>query len=309
MLFFVMNSVIQTYNFHRKAQTKEVIFTFLCITNGKKWLCILLAVILFPTGFYVFARNNEEEIPIPILMYHSILKDESKAGKYIVTPKTLENDFLYLKENHYNSITVSDLIAYVYEGVPLPENPIILTFDDGHYNNMVYLLPLLEKYEMKAVISVVGSYTDEFSKKDSHNPNYSYLTWVDVKQLHQTGRIEIANHTYNMHESSSRKGCSIKKGEKKEEYQKIFKEDLTLLQTELQQNSDIPAPLTFTYPFGFICQEAQSVLEGSGILASLSCYEKISKISKDPASLYCLGRFNRPNDVPTEKFMKKLVSH
>ncbi len=279
---------------------------FLCITNSKRWLCILLAVIFLPVGFYGFARNDEDEIPIPILMYHSVLKDESKAGKYIVTPKTLENDFIYLKENHYSTITVNDLIAYVYEGIPLPKKPIILTFDDGHYNNMVYLLPLLEKYEMKAVISVVGSYIEEFSKKDSHNPNYSYLTWEDVKQLHNSGRIEFANHTYNMHESSDRKGCAIKKGENKEEYQKILKDDLTLLQNELQKNSNIPAPLTFTYPFGFICKESQTVLEDSGILASLSCYEKVSKISKAPSSLYCLGRFNRPNDISTEKFMKKI---
>lgn len=279
---------------------------FLCITNAKKWLCILLALILLPIGFYVSAGNNGEEISVPIIMYHSVLKDKSRAGKYIVTAQTLEEDLKYLKEHHYNTVLVSDLISYVYQGTPLPQNPIILTFDDGHYNNMEYLLPLLDTYDMKAVISVVGSYTEEFSKKDSHNPNYSYLTWEDVSQLQSSGRIEIANHTYNMHESTVRKGCSIKKGESEEEYQSILREDLTLLQKELQEKSNITPPLTFTYPYGYICKESQKVVEETGFSASLSCYEKISKISKDPASLYCLGRFNRPNDIPTEKFMKKI---
>lgn len=279
---------------------------FLCITNGKRWLCILLAMMLFPICFYVSAGNNETEISVPIIMYHSVLKDKNRAGKYIVTTQTLENDLKYLKEHNYNSIFVSELISYVYEGISLPQNPIILTFDDGHYNNMEYLLPLLDTYDMKAVISVVGSYTEEFSKKDSHNPNYSYLTWDDISQLQNSGRIEIANHTYNMHESAIRKGCSIKEGESKEEYQGILREDLTLLQQELKSKSNINPPLTFTYPYGYICKESQKVIEEIGFLASLSCYEKVSKISKDPASLYCLGRYNRPDDLSTDKFMKKI---
>lgn len=277
----------------------------LCITNGKRWLCFFLAVILLPVGFYVSARN-EEEIAVPIIMYHSILKDKSRAGRYIVTPDTLENDMKYLKENGYETILISDLISYVYQGIPLPQKPVVLTFDDGHYNNMEYLLPLLQTYDMKAVISVVGSYTEEFSKNDSHNPNYSYLTWEDVSTLQKSGRIEIANHTYNMHESAARKGCSIKKGESEEEYKRILSEDLTLLQQELQEKSNINPPLTFTYPFGYICDEAREMTKDMGFLASLSCYEKVSKISKNPDSLYCLGRFNRPNDISTKTFMKKI---
>ncbi len=283
---------------------------FFCITHGKKWLCLILSFVLLLLGFCVYARCIPEEetngIPIPILMYHSVLQDKSRAGKYIVSVETLENDLKYLREHRYHTIFVSDLIQYVYHKTPLPQNPIILTFDDGHYNNMEYLLPLLEEYDMKAVISVVGSYTESFSKKDSHNPNYSYLTWEDISCLQKTGRIEIANHTYNMHDSVSRKGCSIKKGEGRESYQNTLLQDVTKLQSELEKQSQIPPPVTFTYPYGFICPESQAVLEEAGFLASLSCYEKISRISDDKASLYCLGRFNRPDGIPTEEFMKKI---
>ncbi len=283
---------------------------FFCITTGKRLIILSLAILLFFVGVCVYANPNVKEelstIPVPILMYHSVLKDLQRAGKYVISPKILENDLVYLKNNGYRTVFVSDLISYVYKGTPLPEKPIVLTFDDGHYNNLLYVLPLLEKYDMKAVISVVGSFTESFSQKDSHNPNYSYLTWDDISQLQQSGRIEIANHTYEMHDCNSRNGCAIKKGEQKYEYQKLLTDDLKKLQQNLQNNSSIPAPKTFTYPFGYICLESQDIIEQCGFLASLSCYETVSRISKDPSSLYCLGRFNRPSGITTENFMKKI---
>ena len=251
-------------------------------------------------------KTTEDSIPVPILMYHSILNDPLRAGNYVVSSQTLEYDLLYLKEHGYETVFVSDLIAFVYENKPLPKKPVILTFDDGHYNNLLYVLPLLEKYNMKAVISVVGNYTESFSQKDSHNPNYSYLTWDDISQLYHSGRFEIANHTYQMHDNKVRNGCAIKKGEDKSKYQACLLQDLQTLQHNLEHYSGIPVPKTFTYPYGYICVESQEVIQECGFLASLSCYEVISRISKDPSSLYCMGRFNRPAGVTTEKFMKKI---
>lgn len=44
-----------------------------------------------------------------IIMYHSILKDPSRTGKYVVTPDSLKSDILYLKENGYTTVFVSEL--------------------------------------------------------------------------------------------------------------------------------------------------------------------------------------------------------
>ena len=40
------------------------------------------------------------------------------------------NTIKFLKKNGYTTIFISDLINYVYKGTPLPDKPIILTFDD-----------------------------------------------------------------------------------------------------------------------------------------------------------------------------------
>ena len=167
------------------------------IFSFSKFICTFIILLVFlAIGLSIVIANTEEYIEVPIIMYHSILKDTSRSNKYTITPSVLEEDLKYIKDNGYTTITIEDLISYVYEDKNLPLKPIILTFDDGHYNNYGYLFPLLEKYDMKAVISIVGSYTDKFTKTDESNLNYSYLRWKDIKELINTGRIELLELLY-----------------------------------------------------------------------------------------------------------------
>ena len=42
------------------------------------------------------ARDAESEYTLPVLMYHHILKDAQKHGKFIISPDELEEDMKYL---------------------------------------------------------------------------------------------------------------------------------------------------------------------------------------------------------------------
>lgn len=265
------------------------------------FVLIFIFVLLFSFAF----ANSDEYIKVPIIMYHSILKDPARSNKYTITPAVLEEDLKYIKANGYETITISDLISYVYDDKPLPPKPIILTFDDGHYNNYGYLYPLLEKYDMKAVISIVGSYTDKFSETDEANLNYSYLRWKDINELISSGRVEFQNHTYNLHDNThGRIGAKKKQGESDDEYKKILEEDINKLQNEFKENTGY-VPTCFTYPFGGISNSSLDIIKELGFKASLSCEEGINKITKNPNSLYLLKRYNRPSYVSTYNIFKK----
>ena len=239
-------------------------------------------------------------------MYHSILKDSSRSNKYTVTPAVLEEDLKYIKDKGYTTVTIADLISYVYDNKPLPEKPIVLTFDDGHYNNYGYLFPLLEKYDMKAVISIVGSYTDKFTETDEANLNYSYLRWKDIKELMDTGRIEFQNHTYNLHSNTGKRiGTKKIKGETDEHYKSILKDDILKLQQEFEENTHY-TPQCFTYPFGGISNASLDIIKELGFKASLSCEQGINKLTKNPNSLYLLKRYNRPSYISTYNFFQKI---
>lgn len=267
---------------------------------------MLLTFCLGAANALLFAQEDVDGVKVPILMYHSILKDPSRSGKYVVTPGQLEEDLCYLKEHGYTAIVMDDLIRYVYQGQPLPDKPVMVTLDDGHLNNLTYLLPLLEQYEMKAVISIVGSYAQRAVDWNDHNPNYAYLDWDEIHALVASGRVEIQNHTYNMHDQSARSGARRKSGEAVESYQQALRDDLQRTQQALVELAQVPAPTTFTYPFGQISEESEQVLMQMGFAASLSCYERINVITRDTRCLYQLGRYNRPSGISTAKFMKKL---
>jgi len=284
---------------------------FYTIKLNCKIIALFLAILLiFPCIFvysFVVKASYEEGVMVPIVMYHSVLKDSQKSGKYIITPATLEGDLKYIANNGYTTITMSDLISYVYEDTPLPEKPIILTFDDGHYNNLGYAVPLLEKYHMKAVISIVGEYTDTFSKTDEANLNYSYLRWKDIKELMDSGTIEFQNHTDDLHSTKNgRMGCSKKSYESNESYANFLSKDLMSLQEKFQANTGY-TPNTFTYPFGSISKASIPIIKNLGFKASLSCTTGVNNITKDPNCLYCLKRNNRPSGISSNDFFKKIL--
>lgn len=202
---------------------------------------------------------GEDIVEVPIIMYHSVLKE--KSGTYIISPEVFEKDMKLIKEKGYETIFISDLINYVYQDGKLPSKPIVITFDDGFYNNLEYAVPILEKYNMKAVISIVGKYTDDFTKADETNSVYGHLRWKDIQELMKKGNIEFQNHTYNLHKvTNGRKGIMKKKSESLEEYKEIISKDLIQLQQEFEENTEYK-PNTFTYPYGAVSKESIAILK------------------------------------------------
>ena len=249
--------------------------------------------------------SEPEGTRVPIIMYHSVLR--SRSSKYVVSPEQIEEDLDYLQERGFETIVMADLIAYVHDGRPLPENPIILTFDDGYYNNMHYVVPLLEERGMRAVVSVVGLYTDRFSEEPDMNVNYAHFRWEDIKELIPTGIVEFQNHSYDLHTMErGRKGSRRKRGESLEEYREVLEEDLMKLQRLFQENVHF-TPTTFTYPFGAFCKESVEIIRDLGFEASLSCVEGMNYITDDSDRLFGLKRYNRSGRTSTERFFRKVL--
>jgi peptidoglycan/xylan/chitin deacetylase (PgdA/CDA1 family) len=196
---------------------------------------------------------------------------------------------------------MTDLIDYVYNDIKLPPNPIIISFDDGYLSTYKYVFPLLKKYNVKIVLSIVGKSTDDFSRVCDTNINYAHLTWDVLKEMKQSGLVEIQDHSYNMHKvSNGRYGCGQKYNEPVASYEKIITEDVTKFQERLKAMTDCTAN-TFTYPYGKYNDHSEDILKKLGFKASLSCKYGINLITKDPDKLYGLMRISRYHNVSAEK--------
>lgn len=269
---------------------------------------LIALLVLAGSGGVVSAVQHSEEqpgVPLPILMYHSILREKRLQGKYVVSPDTLDSDMAWLKENGYHTVVVRDLIQYVNNQADLPEKPVMVTFDDGFYNNYYYAYPIAKKYNEKIIISPVGSYTDLFTGGDADHANYSYLTWDEIKEMVDSGLVEIQNHSYNLHSTSRRYGSQKMKRESVGAYQSALRDDLKKMQREMLEHTGYQ-PTAFVYPLGAVSKDSIPILHEVGFQASMNCMGKINSITKDPECLFGLGRYVRPAGSDSETFFKKI---
>lgn len=237
-------------------------------------------------------------IELPVLMYHNVSNNPNLLGKYTISEKEFEEDIIYLKKQGYTTVVVEDLIAYEFNDINLPEKPIMLTFDDGYFNMYRYVLPILEKYECKAVVSIIGEYVEKSSKSNHQDP---YLNWSQVNELIKSGHVEIQNHTYSMHTLENRQGCRIMIGESYEEYEKAILNDVGKLQQLIKEKTGYTSR-TFTYPFGFSCTECNKILKDMGFLSTITCNVGINSLYGNTDELYELKRVNRPTGVNHANF-------
>lgn len=270
-----------------------------------------MALALFCMSFavYVMYIKKTESVssikngkPLCILMYHSILDNPDRAGDYVITPKMFEDDLRYLKQSGYETIVTKDLIDYVENGTELPEKSVVITFDDGYYNNYSYAYPLLKKYGMKGVLSVIGYYTEQYSRERTFNNNYSHVTWKMIKEMSDDNVFEIQNHTYNLHNLKKRKGILKQKTETDREYEKMLKNDIDKNQKLLSINCGI-TPVAFTCPFGAVNEKALDIIKSMGFKVTYGCEEGVNYITRDPECLYELKRFNRAKDFDISKVL------
>lgn len=243
------------------------------------------------------------KIELPVILYHEVRYN--KNGKLAISPYEFESDLKYIKDEGYTTVTVADLVNYVTKGVSLPEKPIMLTFDDGYLNDYVYAFPLIKKYNMKIVFSVIAKNTDDFTKVKDDNIDYSHVTWEQLNEMIQSGLVEVQNHTYNMHSISlKRYGCSKNPGESIEHYESALSDDLLKCQNEISLNTGV-VPTAFTYPYGRVSGESLPVIKKLGFKASFSCKYGINMLNRDPEKLYCLKRVSRYHGTTLKKTIAK----
>jgi peptidoglycan/xylan/chitin deacetylase (PgdA/CDA1 family) len=128
---------------------------------------------------------------VPILMYHYISAPPPDADIYrldlSVTPQNFEAQLAWLRSQGYTTITLGDLVYHLTLGRPLPDKPVVLTFDDGYRDNYENAFPLLKKY------GCVGTFFLVTRPIDVGDPNY--MTWDMVVEMHRAG-MSMQPHGY-----------------------------------------------------------------------------------------------------------------
>lgn len=183
---------------------------------------------------------------LTILMYHHIVADGEPINGMTITASRFEEDMCWLSEHGYTTVLPRELAS----GEPLPEKPVLITFDDGYASNYNYAFPVLQRLDMKAAIAVVGVLVDSDCE--------SFLTWDMCREMTQSGLIEIGSHSYNLHNLDERAGLYVegtgngiqrREGESREEFDARVLADLQRSIDEIEEQLDTPVTY-LAYPFG-----------------------------------------------------------
>lgn len=129
-----------------------------------------------------------------VLMYHHI--DEENYSSITITPERFESDLKMLKDKGFNVVSLRYLLLAIDGQAKLPPNAVVITFDDGLESFYTYAYPLLEKYEMPAINFVI-------TKRIDYKPENSKLEFMNrtqLKEMLQSGLIDIQSHTHDSHE-------------------------------------------------------------------------------------------------------------
>ncbi len=273
------------------------------------WLTAMILFFLFSLTQTITTQGNvlNDDVYLPIIMYHGLSENPKKQGRYVISPAVLEEDLKYIKENGYTTVVMQDVIEFVQKGKELPKKPVMLTFDDGNYNNYVYAYPLMQKYDCRMVISPIGEAVDRYTQNGNCQVEYATCHWKHLKEMQESGRVEIQNHSYNLHGTDSRKGAAKKTGEAVDEYRKVLIKDIMYMQQRMKEELS-KAATTFVYPFGAVSKESVPLLKEMGFQATMECEERVNVITRDENCLYGLGRYLRTGQMSADSLFEKMSS-
>jgi len=139
-------------------------------------------------------QNTISHLQVPILCYHVISEDKSST---MYTPYwKFEEHLKALQDNGYTAITPQQLYEAYYLNKELPQKPIMITFDDGYYDNYTLGYPLLQKYNMQATIFIIASLIDEHNNESSTG-GLPRLSWDNIRTMQS--HVTVQSHTFNSH--------------------------------------------------------------------------------------------------------------
>ena len=243
---------------------------------------------------------------VPILMYHNLAQEGS--GNDTISVQRFEEHLAALQDAGYTTITFQDLLAYVEQGTELPEKPILLTFDDGYESNYTLAYPLLQQYQMKATIFVIGVSMGKDTYKDTGQAMIPHFTQEQAAEMEASGLVAIESHGYDMHEVQGRDPEPIRVGILPREDESEW-DYAAFLQEDCQAMTDLlgKTPGVLAYPYGYASELSEVVLHEMGIYATVTIEEKINTIVKGlPQSLRQMGRFYMTEAISAPELLSML---
>jgi peptidoglycan/xylan/chitin deacetylase (PgdA/CDA1 family) len=135
------------------------------------------------------------DVEVPVLLYERV-ENAPSANKY-----TVGGDLFYMQlrdfaKQGYTSVKPWRLNAYKKWGWPLPEKPIIITFDRAFKDLTTVAGPFLDDQDFKAVVLLATSLIANESLTQRRTfEGVEMMTWEEVRKASKDGVFSFGGHT------------------------------------------------------------------------------------------------------------------
>lgn len=205
---------------------------------------------------FVYRLPQPVREPMPVLMYHHMVPEGQDCNAMTITPGKFRADLDIILAKGYTPVLPGELAA----GVPLPEKPILITFDDGYRSNYDLVYPILREYGVKACISIIVLMPDL--------PTDNFCTWEQLREMTDSGLVEVGSHSYRLHnlgedkgnyEKDGTNGVERRPGESDGDFQARVLDDIQKSHDRIA--AELGSVTCFAYPFGCTDPDAKALVD------------------------------------------------
>ena len=205
---------------------------------------------------FVYRLPQPVREPMPVLMYHHMVPGGEDCNAMTVTPGKFRSDLDTILAKGYTPVLPRELAAEE----SLPEKPILITFDDGYRSNYDLVYPILREYGVKACISIIVLMPDL--------PTDNFCTWEQLREMTDSGLVEVGSHSYRLHnlgedkgnyEKDGTNGVERRPGESDGDFQARVLDDIQKSHDRIA--AELGSVTCFAYPFGCTDPDAKALVD------------------------------------------------
>ncbi|MDF2961003.1 MAG: polysaccharide deacetylase [Paenibacillus sp.] len=221
---------------------------------------------------------------VAVIMYHHV-DDEAKSSG-TVTTRLFKDQLTHLKNKGYQFITLKQFKQFM-QGSSVPNNAVLVTFDDGYQSFYTNAYPILKSMRIPAVNFVITA--------DMENPLASYIPSMSrdhiIEMTQDTDFIDLQCHTNNMHgklpdDKAILVGRVITNGvkETEDEYKQRIVSDTQACVTKLSGLYAGPID-SYAYPFGIYDRQSSQYIEEGGMRFAFTIVPEMATRDLDPLQI------------------------
>jgi peptidoglycan/xylan/chitin deacetylase (PgdA/CDA1 family) len=238
-------------------------------------------------------RMQIQKKKIAILMYHSICGSSNpKFKQFTVTPELFAEQMAYLHQHDYTPITVTQLINARSENkFILPEQSVVITFDDGFADFFTDALPTLKQHNFTATLYISTAFINGTSRWMRHieEGERLMLTWDQLIEISGSG-IECGAHTHSHPQLDTLPFAAA--------------QDEIVRSKKLLEDRLGKAVFSFAYPYGYYTAQVRGVVQEAGYTSACAVRHVMSSATDDP---FALARLMVRADTTVKEFAALLT--